>query len=407
MTKLIFRSGLRTIGGTIIELIHGEDRLVFDFGTVFNPKTEEKLPNVEGIYDNSSKYNDMVLISHLHLDHTKAMNMIHKDIPLVLNEQSVEFLEDLYKVSYNPFMGEKREYTKVKVNETFKHGSFNITNMLVDHDVMGASCFFIETNDLNLFYSGDLRLHGLNPERTLDVINYLKEKEVDVAIFEGVTVSFIDDDYKIIASNKLEKLASEKEYVELIEENVKEEGILFNPYIMGLERLDSLFKLAKKQDKEVFLTSKFSYMANKYYPDYDFKILEEDKYNIGKEVVQYNEINKNVIAIFDYNEKEKYPIFNETFALLQTGGEPLGDFDDRWEEFLDYSKDHNLKVYKIGSGGHASPENLIWILEQINPKIVMPLHSFKPEKVNSDKVKQIMVKEDKVYNFKNHILKED
>ncbi len=404
MTKLIFRSGLRSIGGTIIELINKDKRLVFDFGTVFAPSKKEELPNVDGIYDNSSDYDDMVLISHLHLDHTKAMNLVHKDIDVVLNEKSKEFLDDLYKIGHDVFMGQKRDYKTVKENESFYHGDFKITNLLVDHDVLGAGSFLIETDDLTLFYSGDLRIHGIHYNRTFQMIEFLKTKNVDVAIFEGVSVSFIDDDYKIIPTSKVNELDMEENFYKLVEKNVKEEGILFNPYIMGIERLYSLFILAKKKNKEVCLTNDFAYLANKYYPEFDFKILENDEFNLGKDIVSFKDINKDVIAIFDYNKKEMYPNL-EGFALLQTGGEPLGDFDPRWNDLISYCDNKKINLYKLGSGGHAFAENLIYILEEINPKIVMPLHSFKPELVNSDKVKQIMVEENKEYIFENHNLK--
>ncbi len=404
MTKLIFRSGLRSIGGTIIELIKEDKRLIFDFGTVFSPGQEDKLPNVKGIYDNTSKYDDMVLISHLHLDHTKAMNLVHKDIPVVLNEKSKEFLEDLYTMGKDIFMGEKREYKSVKANESFYHGEFKITNMLVDHDVLGAGCFYIQTEDLNLLYTGDLRLHGLHSNRTYEMIEYLKTQDVDVAIFECVMVSFIDDDYKIIPTNEVNELDMEINFHKLVEKTIKEEGILFNPYIMGIERLYSLFDLAKKRNKEVWLTNDFAFLANKYYPEFDFKILESDDFNLNKDIVHFKDINKDVIAIFDYDKRDYYQDLSG-FALLQTGGEPLGDFDPRWEDLVKYCDDKKINLYKIGSGGHAFVENLIYILEQINPHIVMPLHSFKPELVKSDKVKQIMVKEDKEYIFDKHKLK--
>ncbi len=406
MTKLIFRSGLRTIGGTIVEVINEDKRIVFDFGTVFSPGNPEKMPNVEGIFDNSSKYDDIVLMSHIHLDHSKAMNLIHQDIPLIMNEQSAEFIEDLYKLDFQDFLGEKRNYQGIKAEEPFYHGNFKITNILVDHDVLGAGCFLIETADLTLLYTGDLRIHGLHNERTFAMLDYIKDKKIDVAIFEGVGVSFLEDDYKIIPSKVVPELQMEKNYSKLIASEVKEEGILINPYIMGIERLYSTLKLAQEQGKEIWLTNKFAYLANKYYPEFDFKVLESDKFNLGKEVVNYKDIDKNVIAIFDYNERDKYPVFTEKVALLQTGGEPLGDFDPRWLDLQDYAAKHNLEVYKIGAGGHAFAENLIYLVEAVNPEILIPLHSFKPELVNSPKVRQLLVEENKEYIFNNHYLED-
>ncbi len=406
MTKLIFRSGLRTIGGTIVEVIDNDKRIIFDFGTVFSPGDPEKMPEVEGIYDNTSDYDDIVLMSHLHLDHSKAMNLIHPDIPLIMNEKSVEFVEDLYKVGFSDFLGEKREYRGVKENESFYHGEFKITNLLVDHDVIGAGCFLIETSDLTLLYTGDLRIHGLNSNRTYEMIEYVKQLKIDVAIFEGVGVSFLEDDYEIIPTNEVEELMMEKNFTKLVKAEVKEEGILVNPYIMGIERLYSTLKLGKDLNKAVWLTNQFAYLANKYYPEFDFKILESDEYNLGKEIVNYCDINKDVIAIFDYTKRDLYPVFTEKFALLQTGGEPLGEFDPRWSDLIEYADEHNLELYKLGSSGHAFAENLIYVVEEVNPEILIPLHSFKPELVNSPKVRQLLVTENTEYVFNNHILSE-
>ncbi len=406
MTKLIFRSGLRTIGGTIVEVIHKDKRIIFDFGTVFSPGDPEKMPEVEGIYDNTSMYDDIVLMSHIHLDHSKAMNFIHPDIPLIMNEKSAEFIDDLYKLKFKDFLGERREYQTVKENEPFYHGEFKITNLLVDHDVIGAGCFLIETADLTLLYTGDLRIHGLNSNRTYEMINYVKEMKIDVAIFEGVGVSFLEDDYEIIPSNEVDELMMEKNFTKLITSEVKETGMLVNPYIMGIERLYSTLKLGQDLGKSVWLTNQFAYLANKYYPNFDFKILESDEFGLGKEVVEYKDITSDVIAIFDYNKRDLYPVFNEKMALLQTGGEPLGEFDPRWEDLIKYADTHNLEVYKIGSSGHAFAENLIYLVEAVNPEILIPLHSFKPELVNSSKVRQLLVSENTEYIFNNHILSE-
>ncbi len=406
MTTLTFRSGLRSIGGTICEVINEDKRIIFDFGTVFSPGNPETLPEVEGIYDNTSKYDDIVLMSHIHLDHSKAMNLINPEIPLIMNEKSAEFIDDLYQLDFTDFLGNRREYQTIKENDPFYHGNFKITNLLVDHDVVGAGAFLIETDDLTLLYTGDLRIHGLNSQRTFAMLDYVKEKSIDVAIFEGVGVSFLEDNTVITPSRIVEELALEKNYTKLIEKEVEEKGILVNPYIMGIERLYSTLKLGKDLNREVWLTNKFAYLANKYYPEFDFKILENDKFSLGKPIVQFADINSDVIAIFDYDERDKYPIFEKKTALLQTGGEPLGDFDPRWCDLLNYAEKHNLKVYKIGSSGHAFAENLIYLVEAVNPKILMPLHSFKPELVKSPKVRQLLPEVDHNYQFIKHDLTE-
>ena len=36
-TSITFHSGLLTIGGTVIEVAYGDDRIFFDFGTEYHP----------------------------------------------------------------------------------------------------------------------------------------------------------------------------------------------------------------------------------------------------------------------------------------------------------------------------------------------------------------------------------
>lgn len=414
-TKIIFRSGLRTIGGTIIEMIDENNRLIFDFGTVFDGKLgAEELPKVDGVYENNGPLNTAILISHLHLDHTKAMNLVDNEIPIYMSEKSHEFIKDLYNLDFEDFKGTKRQYTPIDNQEIVNFGNFRFSFLEVDHDVIGASAILVQTEHINLLYSGDLRINGYDSQKTYNMIKYINslDKKIDVAIFEGVTISFIEDDYKIIPTNKVETLKLESEFSQLVNQTLqKEKLILVNPYIMGLERIKSIIEYTKNSEKKLCVTPKFSYLINKYYEEFDFKILEEDKYKTNKEVITYKDLSDEYIIFFDYENKEKYiEVLNKykgQSALIQTGGEPLGEFDDRWQNLIQFSNDIELNVYLLGASGHASPENLLYIIEQIDPKILMPLHSFKPELVKSqkDSIEQILPEENKEYIFENNQLK--
>ncbi len=411
-TKLIFRSGLKTIGGTIAELIHNNERIIFDFGTFFDPaSSDEVIPSVEGVFNDDSKYNDSIFISHLHLDHTKAMNLVNKTIPIYMSMESKEFLDDLYKIDFNGFLGEKREYTGLKDKESIDINGIKATMLKVDHDVLGSAAILFETEDLTLFYSGDIRLHGLNSKYTYDMIDYIKNlgKDIDVAIFEGVTISFIEDDFEIIPTNESSEEQLEENFAKVITEKRENDGlILANPYIMSYERVVSIFSLAKELERVVCLNSEFAYLANKYLSEEDYLIIDEDKYNIGKEIVSYEELTDSHIALFDYNSKEKYlnAIKKSNTTLLQTGGEPLGAYDPRWEVLEQFCEENKIELIAYGASGHAAPEHLLYIVEEINPNILMPLHSFKPELLKSKKenIKQILPKEDVEYIFENHKL---
>lgn len=406
MTKFVFRSGLRTIGGTIVEVIDENERIIFDFGTVFSGKEKpEAIPNVSGVYENDSEYNDLVLISHLHLDHTKALNLIHPEVKVVMNEQSKALLTSLYEVGFSEIQGNIRDYDTCQPNVSFEHGNFKITNILVDHNVIGASAFLIETSDLTMLYTGDMRMHGSDENLNKNFLKTIKELgyQIDVVITEGVSISFVADDEQIIASDYVSEIAKESNFKDVVISEINNEEIMyFNPYIMDIERLESVFKLANELDREVVLTDKFAKLAKKHLSKYQFKVLTTKV--SSQKVVNYQDINKQMLVLFDYQQKQLYPKCETSCALIQCGGEPLGDFDYRYPEFLTYLKEQNYTLYSLGSGGHATPENLLYIVESLNGKYTMPLHSFKPELVKSEKINQLMPKQDYFYQFENHEL---
>lgn len=393
-TKIIFRSGLDTIGGTIVEVIKDDNRLIFDFGTSFEPESkEEKIPDVKGIYDNTSPYNDCVLISHLHLDHTKAINLINKEIPIYMSSLSHSFLNDLYNGGFDDIAGEVRKYETVEFNKKNKINGFNITFFPVDHDVIGASAILIENDDLTILYTGDYRFRGRNNHYMEELLT--KVPKCDLVITEGVTISFVEDNQKIKPEKIIDELEIEFSNKFKLNELEKYHNILFNTYIMGLERLESICELATKMNKNIYLFEEKYQIAMKYLSDYShlFKLIT------NQETIE------NSIVEFKFDCRDKYLKFYKDSYLIQSGGEPLGDYDPRYQILLDYNKKNNITFNPTGLGGHATPNNLLWFLTKIDHNYLVPLHSFKRHLVKVSNSKQLLVNIDDELEFDNHSLK--
>lgn len=404
MTKLIFRSGIKTIGGTVVELINDDNRIIFDFGTVFDPSsTEEVNPRVSGVYDNTSQYNDHVVISHIHLDHIKAMNLVDKQILIYMHSHSIAFLDILNQVGFDGLKGEFRDYTTLDVKTEI--GGFTVTPCLVDHDVPGALALIFENDDITLAYTGDIRLHGRNPQLTNQFIELCQEKQVDVLISEGVTISFIDDDYQIIASPEVEM--TEIEFGLKLEALIDRSKVqFFNPYIMGTERLQTFIELAERVGKKIVLTPASALVARNYFKYENLYVLDEDLYGSGYPVLALEQVDSNWFVQFDYNNKENLLNYMQGQQLIQTGGEPLGDYDPRFNLLKAELEANDTEFIVEGLGGHASPENLQYICDQISPVYTFPLHSFKPELLSAAGSTQIVAKVDLPYVFKQHKLEE-
>ena len=157
---------------------------------MFDPSIELK-----GYESKEDKFKDTaVFLSHVHLDHSKIINYLNPSVPLYMLEGTKSLLNtlninnDFLFPLHNQGESNVREINGVKENEVVQVGKIKVKVMPVDHDAYGASGLLIETPDLVISYTGDIRLHGYRKDATL---NFCKESEnCDVLLIEGVTVSF-------------------------------------------------------------------------------------------------------------------------------------------------------------------------------------------------------------------------
>jgi hypothetical protein len=66
-------------------------------------------------------------------------------------------------------------------------------------------------------------------------------------------------------------------------------------------------------------------------------------------------------------------------------GGPLGDYDPSYKKLHDFMEQLNINYEHKGTGGHSRPYYLRYMIDNIAPGTLIPLHSFRPEQVMSDK----------------------
>lgn len=199
--NLIVHRGTHTIGGSCVELRSSDSRIVIDLGmplmhpdgTEFSFKKYEKLsgqellnrgilPPVEGLYEWQTPSVDGLLISHAHQDHYGLLNHIHPEIPVYLGEGTKRLIEIT-----TLFTPSKTNLKKPKVFRwpgSFHVGDFHVRPHLVDHSSFGAFAFEIEAGGKRLFYSGDFRDHGYL-DKTMKIIEDRCAPGVDALVMEG------------------------------------------------------------------------------------------------------------------------------------------------------------------------------------------------------------------------------
>nr|WP_254176598.1 MBL fold metallo-hydrolase [Clostridium baratii] len=334
--------------------------------------------------------NTAVFLSHVHLDHSKIVNYLNPNVPLytlegtksLLNTLNIndDFLFPLYEKKDG---NNTREIIGVKENEVISVGKIKVKVMPVDHDAYGACGLLIETPDLVISYTGDIRLHGYRKDATL---NFCKESEkCDVLLIEGVSVSFQEFDEDV--SDK--EISNEPELIENINKIVNEnpgKQITFNYYISNIERI---LNIIKTNTRKVVLDAYYSYVLKEatgyqsyYYQLDDTEYGLDENYKIDFETLLNDE--GEFFWQLESNALKHMDKLKSGGIYIHSNAVPLGDFDPSYMPFIENFEKHNIEFVRVSCSGHAHPYDLIKIINLIKPKLLVPIHSYRPEKLYNE-----------------------
>lgn len=415
-TKITFHNGILTIGGTIIEIAYEDSHIFFDFGSEYDPKSEmqpenlqdlldEKLvPYLDNIFDPSIKLkrytskNDRfkdtaVFLSHVHLDHSKIVNYLNPKIPLytlegtksLLNTLNInnDFVFPLSSELYKEAENNVREISGVSENEVVQVGNIKVKVMPVDHDAYGACGLIIKTPDLVISYTGDIRLHGYRKNATL---NFCRESEgCDVLLIEGVSVSFQDFDEDVSGKEEANEPALIEKINNIVKENPNKQ-ITFNYYISNIERI---LNIIKTNPRTVVLDAYYSYVLKHAtgYQSYYYQLDNRD-YGLDKSYdVEFEKLLQDEKTYFwqlDLNAIKYFDRLKENGIYIHSNAVPLGDFDPNYSPFVERFEKHKIEFKRVSCSGHAHPYDLIEIINLIRPKLLVPIHSYRPEKLYNE-----------------------
>ncbi|OOB77962.1 MAG: MBL fold metallo-hydrolase [Epulopiscium sp. Nuni2H_MBin001] len=407
-TRLVFHNGVLTIGGTIIEVIYEDSHIFFDFGSEYNPASEiqpetlqdlldeQLLPYLDNMYDttiNLKGYqskdnifsNTAVFVSHVHLDHSKVINYLDGDIPLYTLNGTKHLLETL-NINNNflfPRHGNHewptRKIIGLEDNDTVEVGKISVKVMPVDHDAYGACGLVITTPDLVIAYTGDIRLHGYKKDKTIQFCE--QSENCDVLIIEGVSVSFQELD-----EEKPLDIQSERDLIEKINDIVNtnpNKQITFNYYISNIDRV---LNIIDTNQRTVVLDAYYAYVVKQVTGKQVNYFRTDDKnYNLDKELeIDLNQLLEdkgNYLWQLSENIVNIVPKLSSGGIYIHSNAIPLGMFDPNYEPFIKKFDEQNITVEIIQNSGHAYPQDLVEIINLVKPKLLIPIHSYKPERL--------------------------
>lgn len=441
-TFIRFWAGLRTIGGTVITVEYEDAKIAFDFGASYNPaanvldgqvKLRQSallhdyirlgvLPLVDGLYDEDQlrglplirpyqaprDAKTAVFVSHLHLDHMLGIGCIPKSVPVYMTEASTDLYRCLYEIGEG-VQGPNRSYQAIRLYEPVRVGAIEVTALPMDHDVSGACGFHIRTPDGTLFYTGDLRFHGLHPEWTEESVTKARELGTDVLIIEGTMLRLPDNDgtvidvpEELVGSRELpDGWPLEAELPKRISEQLKAtQGLaLFNLSHRNIERLLAMAagggqagRIAVFEPESAYLLLTLTTCRNflVYESEETRRLLASDAAPSWlRDAAQRTSL---ISAAAINNEPARYLLQNSYANLLElfdwditdgvyihSDGVPLGAFDPAYGKLLAFLERLGLPLVPIRCGGHAPAQHLKHVVDTIDSQTLVPLHSFHPE----------------------------
>jgi ribonuclease J len=397
--QLIVHRGANQVGGSCVELSHADCTILLDIGlpldSSFDDDMESRLPQplFHEIRQGTKKIN-AVLLSHAHMDHYGLAGMLPREIPLYTGQASADLINLTSKLSFRAKEQIAPQFFKNR--KPFCIGPFSITPYRVDHSAFDSYAFQVSAGGKSIFYTGDFRSHGRLTKVFDKMIN--DPPKVDVLLMEGTMVGPRSDEPSLSESELEEK------FVQLIKETP---GIVMvSTSSQNIDRLVSLFKATMRSRRRFiidFYTAEILETLGIYakipqaswpkvrvcYPrrlENWFKILglsyipEKHRQNIITWTKLKETENEAVILIRpNFNEIKNTLVLKDSTWIYSMWPGYL-DRDDHLKDLNKYFQGKGVRIEFLHTGGHAKTADLSRMVKALKPEMIIPVHSFHPER---------------------------
>ncbi|MCX5633429.1 MAG: MBL fold metallo-hydrolase [Phycisphaerae bacterium] len=421
--KVIIHRGTKEIGGSCVELIADNSRILIDLGmplvdskkqpfdsksiagkSIDELKTEKTLPDVKGLYKDEEPQIDAILISHSHLDHYGLLDFANDKIPVYISRGAKELVD-----ATNIFLNKNVQLSNthiIKHLSPFHIKDFKITPYLVDHSAFDAFAFFIEADNKKVFYSGDFRGHGRKGVLLKKMIKN-PPVNIDCLLMEGSMLGRNEMVYK-------DETEVEARIVEILKEQ-NNITFLFSSS-QNIDRLVSAYRACLQTDTTfvidiytAFILQKLGEVSKKI-PQFDWKNIRVKFFNYHAEKlagVGHKELlyiyNRRKIDMDELNEKKNKVLMlardNSIFPQIIrniNSPEEAKIIYSMWEGYLtdkfkNFCRDKKIEIEQVHTSGHAVLNDLQRFAKALSPKCLVPIHTFEAARYSDffENVKQM------------------
>jgi len=464
-TRFVMYSGLRTIGGVNASITYGKDRVIFEYGTAFEPSAavfdaivEPRadnwvrdllkiglLPRIDGVYRRrdlgsyplvsaeESDINTAVFITHLHLDHMALMGTVAPSIPIYLHHNA-QVIERALEATGKGIQTLERDYSDLLPNEPVKVGEIEVLPLLCKDTGHCDFSFLITTPDGTIHWTGDLCLHGLQAEKTWAQMELLRSRHIDVMLCDGT--SFIDsglqrvyqstDAHMIKPDRQVPAgVLTEEQYKEALFQRIQNcKGLcVFNYYQREMDEAADYIDWAARSGRICVFEPDSAYLVYKFHGiKPNVYIPDSNRYNRSNTREWFAELLENALVVTaeeicanpsGYLLQNSYRHMLELLSLpsedgvyIHEGGEPLGEYDPAFANMRRILGKTNFEYATSEDAyfGHAYPGQVKYFVNQVDPRVLIPCHSYNPERLLPNTGEQLLPELYQTYILKDHQL---
>jgi ribonuclease J len=310
--------------------------------------------------------------------------------------------------------------------EEYRVGDIEVTPLEVDHSVPGATSWLIHTTEGTVLYTGDLRFHGYFGEKTNDMVRKAAEEGIDLLITEGTrvdqSVGTTEEDVHTNAS-------------QIIGETRGLAVVNFPP--RDLARFLTFYRIAEATNRKLVIGFKQAALLEEYHKvDQTFPSIDDPRILLYAERKEWGTAGReglpsniqgmcipgevcmqdykiwereylqkdNCVCFSDLTNHSEYMFYcnyfqlNELIDVKPTNGsvyirsitEPFDEemtIDarriDNWLDLFSLTQYGRRSEDGLHASGHAAGPEIRDMVQEIDPRIIVPIHTEHPEAFNS------------------------
>ncbi len=449
---ICFWGGLGTIGGTKVVIQDAGYRVMLDFGLAYapgedyydqrlRPQPETVLseylalgyaPPLPGLYHPAlpdggaalpagparGPADTAVFISHLHLDHCALIDLIAPGIPVYMHAEAVRMALALRAINADPTVGPARDYRPFEWEMAVQVGPMRVTPLAVDHDIPGASGFLVETRAGTVAFTGDLRCHGAHPDRTAAFVARARAAQPLALIIEGTRLGEAE-------RGSLQPPVAEPELAPRLHAllNAGPVPAFISLYPRNVERITALATAAQAAGRTLALAPASAELYARcggalsavalYLTATERTALAQDRAPAwlatfaGEADIPVVGATEVAAEPGHWLAQLTYPGLGELASLrpgpgalfIHAGGEPLGRFDPAFARMEMWLRRFGVTRVGLSATGHASPGDLQQMAADIAPRVLIPVHSLRPELLQVPGMPRLLPEHGAVYRL--------